>query len=910
MGMAMRMDPVKCRCLLADNPADVTALQHIAGHLCDAGDGLGAMRLIRRAYRLHGNQDTFMRQAEAMLHVALNQISALLDPGRFDEAATHLEWLAQFIPPSGHLARLLATVWLILGRDGDAIAMLPKAGVTAPADSGIAVALTALDTHRRHYGVIGTVVIPAFKAASTIAESLDSILAALDHHRRASGREDAQVHIVVVDDCSPDDTVDVVRAWGRAHPDQSLTLVANNQNRGAGRARNAGVAAALGPYLWFLDADDMFLERHLHVTAGALDANPQLDYVRTDMLFDRIDSQVSAAWRDASIRTYPCNLCIRREAHARTGGFPEETPFWPATADDVAYSRAITQQLQGVKIGIKTVFYRMSPGNVLDRMQDEMVSGRAPGEGAQVDGRFMAIEILVRRRLQALSAGHDTHERNRTGTATTLINLAGERTAAGDHAGAHALLRQATDIDPHQHTGWFELGMASHRLARRAEARSAFARAVGLRPLLAPARVNLGLILLEDGDAQAALPHLRRAVELAPGSANARFLLARTLRRLGQKDEAEEHLRQAIASAPTQVEYQTEWAGLLLDKGDGLAALSVADGAIGLSSGHYDAHAARAAALEALDRKPEALDAWERAIACHAGFGEAFTRRALLLLERQWGPPPIARTAAASPAQRLALTRLGSNGRFGNQILQYGVARLYAERHGLTLETPPWVGRHLFDLDDPLPGSPLPRLSEEEAGLAAGLSADARPEAAGHDIDGYFCGHTGPLARHAATFRRIFTQGQRWRDSFQAAQARLRETGETVISVHLRRGDFGWGPFWVAPEAWYLEWLEALWPTLSNPVLYIATDNPELIAAFARYKPLHAALLGLPPVQGAGFLEDFHALCAADILAISNSTFSFTASLLNDHARSFVRPDRTLRALVPYAPWASPVLLG
>lgn len=905
----MRMNPVECRRLLKDNPADVTALQHLAGYLRDAGDGLGAMRLFRRAHRLHGNLDIFARQADATLHVALNQISALLDPGQFEEAAAHLEWLAGFIPPAGHLARLLATVWLVLGREGEAIAMLPHASTVTEQESGVGVALAALDSHRRHYGVIGTVVIPAFKAAATIVESLDSILSTLVHYRRASGREDAQIHIVVVDDCSPDDTVDVVRAWGRAHPDQGLALIVNNQNRGAGRARNAGVAAALGPYLWFLDADDLFLERHLHITAGALDANPHWDYVRTDMLFDRIDDQVSASWREASIRTYPCNLCIRREAHDRTGGFPEETPFWPATADDVAYSRAITTLLRGVKIGVQTVFYRMSPGNVLDRMQAEMVSGREPGKGAAVDARFMAIEILIRRRLHALTAGKEAADRARTGTATTLISLATERTKAGDHAGAHLLLRRATDIDPSLFTAWFELGMASHRLAFRAEAKSAFARAAGLHPLLAPARVNLGLLLLEEGDAAAALPHLHRALELAPANANARFLLARAQRRLGQWQDAQEHLRQVIAACPHMAEYQAEWSGLLLETGDAKAALAAADRASELSPGLYDAHAARAAALEALDRQPEALAAWDQAIACNAGFGEAFTRRALLLLERQWGTAPAPRMPETDQKRRLCLSRLGSNGRFGNQILQYGVARLYAERHGLTLETPSWTGRYLFDLDDPLPGPALPYLSEQEAGLAAGLAEDATADAAGHDIDGYFCGNTAPLAPHAAAFRRFFTQGRRWQQRFGQAQARLRQAGDSIVCLHLRRGDFGWGPFWIAPETWYLNWLETVWPNLHNPVLYVATDAPDIVAAFARYSPLTAAALNLPPLPGATFLDDFQALCAADILAISNSTFSFTASLLNDRAVSFLRPDRGTGALRPYLPWSAPVLL-
>lgn len=905
----MLMNAEECRRLLVNDPTHLLALQSLAVHRRDAGDGMQAMRLYRRAYRLHQDKHVFDQQVEATLPAALNQISTLLDPGHFDQAATQLEWLASFIPPSGHLARLLATVWLIQDREGEAIAMLSRAGTTVPEESGLAMALAALDSHRQQYGVIGTVVIPAFQAAETIVESLDSILATLAHYRTASGREDAQVHIVVVDDGSPDDTVDVVRRWGRAHPDQGLALIVHNQNQGAGRARNAGVAAALGPYLWFLDADDRFLEQHFHITAGALDANPQWDYVRTDMLFDRIDAQVSPAWRDASIRTYPCNLCIRREAHARTGGFAEEAPFCPARAEDVAYSRAIGLLLKGVKIGMQTVFYRMRTGNVLDRLQAEMISDRRPGEGAEVDGRFMAIEILIRRRLHALAAGHEATERGRAGTATALISRAQEHTGAGDHAAAHALLRRATALAPTLFAAWFELGMTAHRLLRQNEAKTAFARAAGLRPDAAAPRVNLGLLLAEEGDAAAALPHLRRAVELAPANANAHFLLGRVQRRLGQRTEAEGNLQQAITLSPTLAEYQAEWSGLLLGKGDAAAALAAANRAASLSPGLYDAHSARAAALEALQRPQEALAAWEQAIACNQGFGEAFTRRALLLLREQWGPAPTPRARAADDEKRLALTRLGSNGRFGNQILQYGIARLYAQRHGLTLETPPWIGRHLFDLDDPLPGPALPRLPEEEAGLATGLLSDAAPTASGHDIDGYFCGDTSPLAPFAESFRHFFTSGARWQRRMAQVTERLQEAGDTIVALHLRRGDYGWGPFWVAPEAWYLDWLATIWPRLERPALYIATDDANSLAAFAPYQPLTAASLGMEPIKGAEFLDDFQALCAADILAISNSTFSFTAGLLNPQAKAFLRPDRATGTLIRYDPWSSSVLI-
>jgi hypothetical protein len=49
-------------------------------------------------------------------------------------------------------------------------------------------------------------------------------------------------------------------------------------------------------------------------------------------------------------------------------------------------------------------------------------------------------------------------------------------------------------------------------------------------------------------------------------------------------------------------------------------------------------------------------------------------------------------------------------------------------------------------------------------------------------------------------------------------------------------------------------------------------------------------------------------LAAADLLAVSNSSFSVAAAMLNTRARACMRPDPIECRLVPFDPWNTEVL--
>ena len=270
---------------------------------------------------------------------------------------------------------------------------------------------------------------------------------------------------------------------------------------------------------------------------------------------------------------------------------------------------------------------------------------------------------------------------------------------------------------------------------------------------------------------------------------------------------------------------------------------------------------------------------------------------------------------ARDPRPAVASTTLGAIGRFGNQVLQYGFLRQYAERHALALETPAWIGAELFGLEDASVRERRPVVTEIELGVF-GPDFEARPAAAGADLWGWFQIDTARLDR--ARLRRLLRPVPGVEAVLAAGERRLRARGRTLVGVHLRRGDFR--PAWGHPlidrlyprtgVAAYRDWLADLWPSLDRPVLFLASDEPAAAAAdLADFHPQTAATLGLDLPLAPEF-PDFFLLSRCDALAIANSTFSFAAALLAPRARHCARPAAGSGRLEPFDPAASPPQLA
>lgn len=161
--------------------------------------------------------------------------------------------------------------WLLRARDRGEVIIQEQAVVLryrrhpgsltadlAAARTGLAQAVQRSLARRRAPRV--SVIIPARNAEAFLAEALESVFA----------QTEPPAEIIVVDDGSTDATAEVARRQAA----RGVRLI-SQVGAGAAAARNAGVAAATGDWLAFLDADDLWPRERMAILRRALAADPE-----------------------------------------------------------------------------------------------------------------------------------------------------------------------------------------------------------------------------------------------------------------------------------------------------------------------------------------------------------------------------------------------------------------------------------------------------------------------------------------------------------------------------------------------------------------------------------------------------------------------------------------------------------
>jgi glycosyltransferase involved in cell wall biosynthesis len=130
-----------------------------------------------------------------------------------------------------------------------------------------------------------SVVIPTRNRAALVKEAIESVLA-----QDGAGDQFA-MEVIVVDDASSDNTAEIVSKY----PDVRYIRLA--AQHGEGGARNAGIKAARGKYVAFLDDDDLMLPHRLRLQVPAMEAHPEVGVVYSQNIIR--GAELRKWWSDA-----------------------------------------------------------------------------------------------------------------------------------------------------------------------------------------------------------------------------------------------------------------------------------------------------------------------------------------------------------------------------------------------------------------------------------------------------------------------------------------------------------------------------------------------------------------------------------------------------------------------------------
>ncbi|HUV42941.1 MAG TPA: glycosyltransferase family 2 protein [Patescibacteria group bacterium] len=187
-----------------------------------------------------------------------------------------------------------------------------------------------------------SIIIPAYKAEESIIPLLDS----------AFNSSFKDFEIIVVDDCSPDGTGEVVKGYGRGVRYHCL-----RKNAGPAKARNEGAKVARGEVLLFLDSDVQLYKNTLKEIANCFQKDPDL-YAMTGV-WNKVQRSKKFFPRFKALRDWSYWIqerdqrgyyflfstriaAINRELFLRLGGFNEG--YKGAMVEDIEFTYRIAQR--------------------------------------------------------------------------------------------------------------------------------------------------------------------------------------------------------------------------------------------------------------------------------------------------------------------------------------------------------------------------------------------------------------------------------------------------------------------------------------------------------------------------------------------------------------------------------------
>lgn len=250
-------------------------------------------------------------------------------------------------------------------------------------------------------------IIPVYNVEKYVGACLESAAAA------GKGR----CEIVIVDDGSTDSSGEICNSFAEKHTE---AVVIHQKNAGLGGARNTGIDAATGEYLFFLDSDDTVTEDAADTVLGLLDETDAdilefcirghgedgTELYRTSQPFEA--GRVYKVCRDRFVLTATpsaCDKVFRSELFKSSGvRFPEKVWY-----EDLWTVPKLTAKCERYVYTDKVIYnYLCRTGSIMNNSTDIERNGEIIGamESTRLWFRENGVEELYSQELEYMTATH------------------------------------------------------------------------------------------------------------------------------------------------------------------------------------------------------------------------------------------------------------------------------------------------------------------------------------------------------------------------------------------------------------------------------------------------------------------------------------------------------------------------
>lgn len=171
-----------------------------------------------------------------------------------------------------------------------------------------------------------SVIVPAYNRASLIQRCLESI----------TNQTLLPAELIVVDNASTDNTVEVVKNWMDKNKDRGVALkLLTEEKQGACNARHKGLENAAGEYVFFFDSDDEMLPNLFERVFRDFDDSLDMVCWKAEILQLDGSKRIPAIIKSHPLESHlihsllrPQGYLIRKEVLKAMGGWSKPIPVW------------------------------------------------------------------------------------------------------------------------------------------------------------------------------------------------------------------------------------------------------------------------------------------------------------------------------------------------------------------------------------------------------------------------------------------------------------------------------------------------------------------------------------------------------------------------------------------------------